>query len=101
MQAKKGPVTNETPFEYHTNNGYVFKCPRSDFRQPVQVSEMPANIESDHNLHPLMTAVAEMSAYHRQEIWPKLNGFSGYDCIKWVEVQGRLGVRKPQNDLQM
>lgn len=27
--------------------------------------------------------VAQMIAYHAMNIWPELNGFQGYDCIKF------------------
>ena len=77
---------NEYPFEYETSDGYRFKCPRSDFREPIEITGMPCNIKEEHNLHALLTAVAEMISYHRNAIHQKLNGFSGYDCLKWKDV---------------
>ena len=81
----------EKPFEYHTSDGYIFKCSKSDFSDPIQVvvpyqADMKSGRDLPSRLSVLMTAVAEMIAYHRAEVWPKFNGFAGYDCLSWVEI---------------
>jgi hypothetical protein len=77
---------NEKPFEYHTNDGVIFTSDRCDFSSGVKVKGFACNISQPHNLHAALRAVAEMIAYHRAEVWPTLNGFSGYDCIHFEEV---------------
>lgn len=39
----------------------------------------------DHLLY--ASDVAEMIGYHAINIHPDLNGFSGYDCIHWMELE--------------
>lgn len=67
---------NEQRFEYHASYGTIFKCSRNDFKESIIVTnKFPISIEQ------LLQDVAEMSSYHRAEIHPKLNGFSGYDTL--------------------
>ena len=85
MDKVRDKANNEKPFEYHTNDGVVFKCDRSDFRSVIEVNGFACNISQPRNLNAAMRAVSEMIAYHRSEVWPTLNGFSGYDCINFEE----------------
>lgn len=91
---------NEKPFEYHTNNGFVFKCERSDFSRPITVHGIPVNLEhgptGEMNLRAVMSAVAEMISYHRGEVHPNLNGFAGYDCLNWND-SGELGMEENES----
>lgn len=79
-------ANNEKPFVYHTSDGVVFTCERADLTKPIQVKGLAINLDAEGNLSNALRAVAEMAAFHRAEVWPTLNGFSGYDCIKFEEV---------------
>lgn len=76
------------PFEHLSHHGTKFTCERCDFRAPIKVEtefslmEM-ADIEV---LQKIMLDISEMIGYHRSNIWDQLNGFQGYDCIKYEFV---------------
>ena len=70
---------NETPFQYGSTNGTCFHCDRSDLSGGVIV-----NTPKDLSRTRQMQDVMEMAAYHATEIMPKLNGFNGYDTLKFV-----------------
>lgn len=72
---------NDHPFEYTSHNGTVFYAERCDFRGGVTVTYKPVYP------FPFAEDVAEMIGYHATNIHPKLNGFQGYDCIKWIRPQ--------------
>lgn len=76
---------NDKPFEFRTSDGSVFTCERSDFSLPIKVRGIPIDLNAEANLSMAFKAVAEMIAYHRSEIWPHVTGFSGYDCLAFVE----------------
>ncbi len=69
---------NDVAIEHRSANGTFFSSPRGDLREGVTVT-LPKG----------MTAVSprvcqdmvEFGAWHAREIWPHLNGFSGYDTI--------------------
>ena len=69
---------NDKPFEHHCRNGTTFKCSRCDFRDVINVSN-PDNPTTEK----LMKDVAEMIGYHAFNIWEQLNGFSGYDAVRF------------------
>ena len=89
---KRDKANNAKPFEFHTNDGVIFTSPRSDFQGGINVKGLPVNVQTDENLNRLMVAVAEMVAYHRGEVWPTLNGFSGYDCLRFEEEDDSEGT---------
>ena len=68
---------NDKPWKHRCSNGTVFTCKRCDFTEPIVVEPGDANIPQ------LMCDVAEMIGFHATNIHPNLNGFSGYDCIKF------------------
>jgi len=70
---------NENSFSHYCHNGTWFECDRCDFGAPVKVR----NDNEDLSLPQLMSDVAEMIGFRTCNIWPELNGFQGYDCIKW------------------
>jgi len=78
-------MNNEKPFEYHTSDGVIFKCKRSDLSMPIMVTGLPLGKIRGDNLSAALMAVAEMAAYHRGVILPTLNGFAGYDCLHFKE----------------
>ena len=67
---------NEKPFDHHCSNGSSFQCSRCDFTEPIEVLDMPGD-----SLALFAADVAEMIGFHAINIWPKLNGFQGYDTI--------------------
>jgi hypothetical protein len=79
---------NDKPFEFHTSDGAVFTCERSDLSTPIEVRGIAVNLNAERNLSTTLRAVAEMIAYHRGEVWPHLHGFAGYDCLVFVEEEG-------------
>jgi hypothetical protein len=69
---------NDKPFTYETRSGAVFRCNTSDLRGDIRVtgySEEPAKFAVE---------VAEMASHHAIEVWPKLNGFQGYDTLRFI-----------------
>ena len=75
-------ILNEKPFQHLSRFGTEFKCTRCDFRAPVLYTVLSNDIPNQN----LMSDVAEMIAFHAMDIWPNLNGFSGYDCITFTEA---------------
>lgn len=74
----KRETLNERPFTYLAHHGTEFQASHCDFRDGVScISHEDATQEQ------LMADVAEMAGYHAVNIWPELNGFSGYDCIRF------------------
>ena len=73
---------NKTPFSYHSSWGSTFECDTCDFSTPMRVRQIqrPKTI---NELDFYSRDLAEMIGYHATNIWPKLNGFQGYDCIKF------------------
>ena len=71
---------NKKPFSYHSTYGARFECETCDFSTPVIVTlddtDMPMRLYGND--------VAEMIGYHATNIWPELNGFQGYDTIRFV-----------------
>ena len=74
---------NGKPLHYDAINGITFKSERSDLRGGVEVrkSHTVSSVE-------LCRAFAEFGAYHAMHIRPNLNGFSGYDCVRY-EIKSR------------
>lgn len=68
---------NDRPFEHNCQYGTKFRCERCDFKEPVIVTNAPQN-----PIH-FASDVSEMIGFHATNIWPQLNGFSGYDCIQY------------------
>lgn len=69
-------INNETPIEHTCRNGTVFRSSRADLADVVQVkrsSDWPQTCAD----------FAEFGAWHAMEIWPHLNGFQGYDCVRY------------------
>lgn len=71
-------IMNDRRFGHNCHNGTVFESERCDFKTPVYY-DMTGNI----TVQQLMTDVAEMIGYHATVIWPHLNGFSGYDAVRF------------------
>ena len=69
---------NERRFEHTSRNGTKFIAKRCDFTGGVCVLNQPS-------LEMLrMQDLSEMVAYHIFNIYPELNGFSGYDAIRFL-----------------
>jgi hypothetical protein len=73
------PFLNENKFEHYGHYGTLFTADRCDFRGGVKV-EIPNCISKEA----LMSDISEMVAYHAINIFPRLNGFQGYDCIDYL-----------------
>jgi hypothetical protein len=74
------PKLNDNPFEHNCLHGTVFKAERCDFKGGVKVTFRDDAITDKQK----MADVAQMIGYHAVNIYPRLNGFSGYDCIQFI-----------------
>lgn len=74
---------NDKPFSYVSSFGSEFSCPRCDFSEPISVTETPVSLSGEAFKRILAKEVAEMIGYHATNILPELNGFQGYDCLKF------------------
>ena len=72
---------NEKRWKHHCSKGTIFTCKRCDFKAPIFYKT-----RTDITTSQLIADVAEMIAYHSLIIWPELNGFSGYDNLKFIEI---------------
>ena len=69
---------NDQSFSHMSNNGTVFKGDRCDLSSGVKVSFL-WDIENEQQ----NADFAEFAAWHAMQIWPQLNGFAGYDAIRY------------------
>ncbi len=69
---------NETPIEHCSYNFTRFTAARADLSGGVVV-ERPARLSEAQ----FAQDVAEFAAWHRGAIWDQLNGFAGYDCLRF------------------
>lgn len=77
---------NEQPFEHESSNGASFRCSRSDFFTDISVT-MPKGLPAAK----FAADVAEMAAHHALNIHPDLNGFAGYDRLRFVITESDDG----------
>jgi hypothetical protein len=79
--AKDGvmPVDATNPFMHQCSYGVVFKADRCDFKGGVSVEFRQHITASQFGL-----AVAEMIGYHATSILPYMNGFAGYDTVRFL-----------------
>ena len=68
---------NEKPFEHTCRWGTTFSGSRCDFQDGVKVTFPTYTVNQMQNA----SDFAEFAAWHALQIWPHLNGFSGYDNI--------------------
>lgn len=80
-------TTNEQQFIYEASNGTKFKCERADFRSPIQIKK-PVLISKENYLRDII----EMTWYHVTSILPTLNGFAGYDTLKFKILKSRENI---------
>lgn len=73
---------NERPFSHVCHNGTRFDCERCDLRGPIEVRTL-GEIDRER----LTADFAEFAGWHGVNIHPYLNGFNGYDCLKFVFKQ--------------
>lgn len=74
---------NDSPFEHLCHYGTQIKSSRCDFREGVEVHHLEgAKIEH------IMADIGEVMGWHAMNIIPRLNGFNGYDCLKYTFVPG-------------
>jgi len=71
-------IMNAKSFEHTCSNGTVFKSERGDLASGVKVLQ-----SFDIDVNEKMADYAEFGAWHSIIIHPNLNGFAGYDCIKF------------------
>jgi methyl coenzyme M reductase subunit D len=71
---------NEKPYVYESSNGTKFTCTRSDLADKIKYGN-----EEIITIEQLMTDVAEMAAMHAMFTHPELNGFAGYDTLRFEE----------------
>lgn len=79
---------NKKKFEYHSRNGTLFKCDTCDFSTPIDVyaqydSFVKEGVKFEALSKLILPDVAEMIGYHAINIHPELNGFAGYDCLRF------------------
>ncbi|MHD0644079.1 hypothetical protein ACYPKM_00415 [Pseudomonas aeruginosa] len=79
---------NEQPIEHTCSNGTTFKADRADLRNGVKVS----NFSNLNDLEKVTADFAEFGAWHALTVREHLNGFPGYDAIKYNFV--------PHDDLE-
>lgn len=65
----------------HYAEGLTFSCDRLDLKTPVTVSHY--NGPNFINHQRLATSMACFMAWWILNVHPRLNGFSGVDCIRW------------------
>jgi hypothetical protein len=70
---------NDKPFQHTSRGGCVFTANRCDFHGGV-IIYAPSEASGEQ----LYSDLAEMIGYHATVIHPRLNGFAGYDCIKFI-----------------
>ena len=75
----RGEWLNEKPWDHVCHNGTEFSSSRCDFEAEL-IARVPARVTEEE----LMQDVSEMIGYHAMNIHPHLNGFRGYDCIRYV-----------------
>lgn len=73
---------NKKPYVYEARNGTKFTCSRSDLADKVKYSN-----DIIITIDQLMTDVAEMAAMHAMFTRPELNGFAGYDTLRFEEEE--------------
>jgi hypothetical protein len=73
---------NATPISHTSYYGTTFTADRADLHGGVTVTT-----RNRDQLQRLMSDVAEFTAWHRGNIWDQLNGFPGYDCIRFNIVE--------------
>jgi len=83
-----GKPMNDMPFMHNSFHGTSFTCDRCDFKTPVNVKLDVSLMEvADVDiLSKIMLDISEMIGYHATNIFPQLNGFQGYDCIRYKIV---------------
>jgi hypothetical protein len=69
-------------FSHICRNGTQFQADRCDFASGI-IHYIPATTQKDYP-QLLAADVAEMIGFHAVNIWPNLNGFQGYDCLRFV-----------------
>lgn len=79
-----GEWLNEKPFSHFCRNGVEFEADRCDFKNGVIVSLYEDETNLDDYTKKLISATAEMTAWHAMFIHPHLNGFQGYDCVNYI-----------------
>lgn len=79
---KEPIIPGNNGLSHLSHYGTWFICDRCDLDAPIRVYERP---EGDA---PFATDVAEFAAFHRGSIHPHLNGFRGYDCLRFEFCEG-------------
>jgi len=71
--------STEQPLDYRTQRGIVFRCPTRNLSAPVVVFCEAEDID------PLLFAsdVAEFMGWFMAHVFPTLNGFRGYDTVRF------------------
>ena len=74
-------MDSETPLKHVCKNGTTFTAARADLRGGVKYmeSDFADSVELTEDFF-------EFGAWHAVTIHPQLNGFQGYDCVKFSEA---------------
>jgi hypothetical protein len=72
---------NDKPYEHTSRYGTTFKCARCDFREPIYYQYRGEKLSREK----LMLDVSELIGFHAANIWENLNGFQGYDTVRFIE----------------
>lgn len=70
------PIQNDTPIEHTCRNGTTFFSSRADLADTVEIRTTGRGDQ-------IAADCVEFGAWHAREIWPHLNGFSGYDTVRY------------------
>lgn len=81
MATNKLGQDTDSPYVHISSNGSTISAATLDLRGHVLV-EYPRYLRG--NIPKIAADVAEAMAYHAIHVRPKLNGFSGYDCINYI-----------------
>lgn len=65
-------------FGHYSRYGTEFHCDKSNLSVPIKVKK-----DKDTSLENFLVDVSEMITYHAMHIHSSLNGFAGYDCIRF------------------
>lgn len=83
-----GEPMNDRPFQHHAMP-LEFFASRCDFRDGVYVI-VPEDV--DMKPETWLSATAQVIGYHATNIHRELNGFRGYDCIRYTLISPEEAV---------
>jgi hypothetical protein len=80
MSAEFGKIADK-PFSHRGRRGTVLRAARCDLAGGVTLT-VPKGISREH----LAADIMQIAGYHAAVVLPDLNGFSGYDTLRFTIV---------------